>query len=383
MSLRLRQPPVAAGPVGAKTDRLRAVLQAGLARHVMDAGGVATVQARNTGVRAGAAVAPIGWIYEYNPFDAKERTIIRSDAARAATWVPSDNSCLFHALYQSYCIARQWMPATVDIPNAASMRDMICNYMQVHSEQFKQHAEMIVGKVRGTAPNPPSYEEALEKYIQVMRGSNQWGGYPEIDAASMMLNVIVHQFNVVGPDDGFDKALLAASFYPTQDQLSHKDARRGVPKFVLILKGGHFWYVPPQQPRPPQDAAQPTPTSTAPAARPTWEEVQAYALARSGHRSGTRTSADGTNSLTRDLKDAREARKARQNQSAQPSGSCFENPVANLTDEQYARLLQQQEIQDQQQEILDQKYARLLHQDELRQRMRRVRSAKVKPASRR
>lgn len=368
MSLRLRQPPVSAGPVAAKTDRLRAVLQAGLARHVMDAGGVATVQARNTGLRAGAAVAPIGWMYEYNLFEAKERTIIRTDAASAATWVPTDNSCLFHALYRSYLIAQEWMPATVNIPNAASMRNMICNYMEAHPDQFRQHRDMIVGKVHGTAPNPPSYEEALETYIQEMRNPNEWGGYPEIDAASMMLNVIVHQFNVVDPDDGFDKALLAASFYPTQDQLSDKDARRGVPKFVLILKGGHFWYVPPLQPRPPQDAAQPTSTSTAPAARPTRKEVDEYMKSRRSSRTPTR--ADSSNSRTRDLT---RARQAQARQSAQPSGSCYENPVADLTDEQYARLLQQQEIQDAE-------YARVLQQKEIKDLERRMRCSQLAPA---
>lgn len=319
--------------------RLSHVLEVGLkyARAAKaEAGGVATVQARSAGLRAGAAVAPIGYVREFNPHDDNERTIVQGRLASGATWVPMDHSCLFHALHGCYRAASAWLPAgSREIKDAAMMRLMICEYMQEHPDKFVQHEQIIRHTVARRRKGPlPSYEAAFKPYVDIMRHPDEWGGYPEIDAASMMLKVIVHQFNVLQVGGPINSALLVASFFPDPVQFDDKDATRGVPKFVLILKDNHFWYLPPQRPGVLQGAKK-QPTSTAAAASgdnsksgSTVAERRAFMKSR---RASTRKTPDDlANRLTRDLTIERNAR---ENRNSQSGGGCILNPVAQLSDE--------------------------------------------------
>ena len=166
---------------------------------------------------------------EVNPFDPKEYTLLTAE--KAANWkdTPHDGACLFHALYQSYRIAH-WLPNAGLIESGADMRTKICEYIRDNGALFQaQHSAMIRAKAAVLLKTPMeavTYEEALPVYCRMMRREAEWGGYPEIDAAARMLNVMVHEFRVPGESGARHTALLHATFYPIQSQLDNKAERK-------------------------------------------------------------------------------------------------------------------------------------------------------------
>ena len=206
-----------------------------------------------------------GVFQEYNPFDPDERTLLAREKANNWLDTPHDGACLFHALYASYRMA-YWLPNAGLIVSGADMRTKICDYIRDNGALFQaQHSDMIRAKAALRLKKPidaVTYEEALPVYCLIMRDEKEWGGYPEMDAAAMMLNVIVHEFKV--PDLGGQRhtAILHATFYPIQSQLDNKAERKQVTKFVLIWRNNHFEYVAPDVPRALQGAMS-TPSSSA------------------------------------------------------------------------------------------------------------------------
>ena len=155
-----------------------------------------------------------GVMKEYDPFKEEEYRLLDAEKANNYLETPRDGACLFHALYKSYRLAF-WLPNAGLIESGADMRAKICDYLRANGDLFQvQHSDMIRAKAAVVLKMPVgavTYEEALPVYCEMMRGKAEWGGYPEMDAAARMLNVMVHEFKVPGESEARHTALLHAT----------------------------------------------------------------------------------------------------------------------------------------------------------------------------
>lgn len=294
-----------------------------------------------------------GVVQEFNPFDPAERRTLSAEKADNWEDTPRDGACLFHALYESYRIA-SWLPNAGLIESGPDMRSLICDYIRDNGARFEAHSASIRAKameVLGiTRMAEMTYEDALPVYCQVMRTYDEWGGHPEIDAAAMMLNVMVHEFVVPEQGGERDTALLHATFYPMQSQLDNKRERKQVTKFVLILRDSHFEYVAPEMPKTLQ-AAVSTPSSSAEAGVTVRERAQHIKNNRTKGQA-SKTSSD-KNDMLKAMALARESRIKKQ----KGGGKCTLKAV-ELTQEQRNEMATIQLIQKMQQEEEDAALAR-------------------------
>jgi hypothetical protein len=172
--------------------------------------------------------------------------------------VARDHACLFSCLLECWTRAtwltkhRHWVPITT----AQEMRNAICDYMEQNTERFAEHqCDIRTFLKKKTKPYNPwdgsgvTDEEAIHQYTAFMRDSKEWGGYPEMDAAAMLLGVVVHVFTVDEHDDPYRLARLSASFFPLDSMLENEDLVRRETKFVLINRCSHFSCVIPQAPK--------------------------------------------------------------------------------------------------------------------------------------
>lgn len=257
-------------------------------------------------------------------------------------WVEPDGACLFHALKACCDQAKPWLDSSTFYANAQEMRLAVCAYIQnrqqdfrIHEDTFKELLSRHSTLNEGEGQNL-TYSDMVGNYVRVMRRPDMWGGYPEIDAAAMMLGVIISVFIVPPNEDTFSSAVLAARFFPTEMALKDQNARLEVPKFVLIVKGGHYWYVPPRPPSRRSSGQQEAGASNATTV--SVDDVKRYMASRHPKR-GQITSPNAQ------LKDAEQQRVARQSKSysrnGQPGSSCAVDPVVPegaLTKEEIERM---------------------------------------------
>lgn len=254
-------------------------------------------------------------------------------AEKADNWQDTlrDGACLFHALYESYRIAN-WLPNAGLIESGADMRTKICDYIGTNGDLFQlQHSDDIRAKAAGILKMPVqavTYEEALPVYCAMMRGKAEWGGYPEMDAAARMLDVMVHEFRVSGESEARHTALLHATFYPIQSQMDNKAEQKGITKFVLIWRNNHYEYVAPDVPKA-LKGAESTPSSSAEAGVTVRERADFIKKHRLRGSAGAGSSSNGNNALLNAAHLAALSRKQQQ----QEGGNC---PLleAQLTQEQ-------------------------------------------------
>lgn len=289
-----------------------------------------------------------GVMKELDPFNPEERTWLAAEKADNWEDTPHDGACLFHALYESYRIAR-WLPNAGLIESGADMRTKICDYIRDNGARFQaQHSAMIRAKAAVLLNRPMAavtYEDALPVYCRMMRREAEWGGYPEIDAAAMMLNVMVHEFRVPDESGARHTALLHSTFYPIQSQLDNKAERKQVTKFVLIWRDNHFEYVAPDVPKALQGAVS-TPSSSAEAGVTVSERAQHIKNNRTKPHASKISS--GNNDVLKAMALARESRRKQQ----KGGDECTLN-AAELTQEQRDEMATMQLIRKMQQEEED------------------------------
>tara|TARA_B100000780_G_scaffold275345_1_gene241799 strand:- start:211 stop:1209 length:999 start_codon:yes stop_codon:yes gene_type:complete len=289
-----------------------------------------------------------GVVREYNPFNPEEYHLLAAEKADRWQPTPRDGACLFHALYESYRVAF-WLPNAGLINSGAEMRTKICDFLRANGDLFQvQHSNTIRAKAAVLLKMPVhavTYEEALPVYCQRMRGVAEWGGYPEMDAAARMLNVMVHEFRVPGENEARHTALLHATFYPIQSQLDNKAERKEVTKFVLIWRDSHYEYVAPDVPK-----ALVSALSSSADVSVTVHDRAEYLKNRRRGGAGSSSSGSGNNGLLKAMALARESRSQQQQEGG---GKCPLPEAQQLSQEQRDEMATMELIQKWQQEEAD------------------------------
>lgn len=134
------------------------------------------------------------------------------------------------------------------------MRQSIAKYFLFNSHIFKKDHGETVKSLTGR----DNYDqESVVAYAKHIRSPNTWGGDLEIHVASVMLDVVIHRFDVVDDSKDFSSALLMASFFPN-------DHVKGLPgpetlsftKWSIVWRNYHFLYATPRKPRGLTDASE-------------------------------------------------------------------------------------------------------------------------------
>jgi hypothetical protein len=171
---------------------------------------------------------------------------LREDVARNVKNVPKDGSCLYHAL--TLCLQKSpWDKMYGTINSASDMRQAISKFFFFNSEMFeKDHGDVV----KALSKNDNYDANSVKSYAEHIRSPNTWGGDLEIDVASVMLDVIIHRFDVVDGSKDFNTALLMASFFPTEHAKGLSGAQtRSFTKWSIVWRNNHFQYALPLQPR--------------------------------------------------------------------------------------------------------------------------------------
>ena len=257
--------------------------------------------------------------------------------------VAKDHACLFSCIFKCWESAHWLHPNGLStlINSAHDMRLAICNYIRNNPEIFSIHTDVEDLLREKKIEWDGSAEDAVSKYSIQMENRTQWGGYPEIDAAALLLGVVVRLF--VAPESSnderkYESAVLAASFFPRFDMLENEESVKSKTKFVLMHQNSHFTYATPQQPK---DLAVTQTGGGSGRAPLTAEEINLYRNRQNAKKIVPRFVVQNSDLLS--LRQEREKRVANQK---------LQRPAID-TDEEMAKRLQSEEHQKLEQMLTD------------------------------